>query len=78
MKKKSMLPGVQDDVQTPEYLAKEAPCVPMVQADAQAIVERIEEVLQVSPEYLAKAEAIHVSLVPVITTRVDITIIPKR
>jgi len=48
------------------------------QADVSALAERIGEVLQASPEALAKVEAVHISLVPVIATRVDITIIPKR
>lgn len=58
---------------------KENSHVPKVSlADVSALAERIGEVLQASPEALAKVEAVHISLVPVIATRVDITIIPKR
>ncbi|WMW64644.1 MULTISPECIES: hypothetical protein [Nitratidesulfovibrio] len=58
---------------------KEEFYVPMVsQDDVSALAERIREALHTSPEDLAQVEAIQISLVPVIATRMDITIIPKR
>jgi len=42
------------------------------QTDVRALVERIEEVLQIPPKSLEKVEAIQVTL-----TRLDVTIIPK-
>lgn len=54
----------------------QAPKIPQI--DVNVLVARVKEVLEASPESLAKAEEIQVSLVPVIATRIDITIIPKR
>jgi len=49
-------------------------CVPMFsQDDLNALAARIKEVVETSPESLAKVEEVHVSL-----TRLDVTIIPKR
>lgn len=58
---------------------KEEQQVPKIsKIDLNVLAARVKEVLEASPESLAKVEEIQVSLVPVIATRIDITIIPKR
>jgi len=53
---------------------KEEQQVPKIpQIDLNVLAARVKEVLEASPESLAKVEEIQVSL-----TRLDITIIPKR
>lgn len=49
-------------------------CVPIFPPDdLNALAARIKEVVETSPESLAKVEEVHISL-----TRLDVTIIPKR
>lgn len=48
------------------------------QVCADALAQRISEVLSASPDSLAKVKEINISVVPVIAHRVDITIIPKN
>jgi hypothetical protein len=48
------------------------------QVGADALAQRISEVLSASPDSLAKVKEINISVVPVIAHRVDITIIPKN
>ena len=55
-------------------LKKKDVCVPMFsQDDLNALAARIKEVVETSPESLAKVEEVQISL-----TRLDVTIIPKR
>jgi hypothetical protein len=45
---------------------------------ADALVQRIGEVLSASPGSLAKVKEINISAVPVITYRIDVTIVPEK
>lgn len=53
--------------------------IPVIyQAGADALAQRISEVLSASPESLAKVKEITVSAVPVIAYRFDIAVIPEK
>jgi hypothetical protein len=48
------------------------------QVGADALAQRISEVLSASPDSLAKVKEINISVEPVIAHRIVITIIPKN
>ena len=46
--------------------------------DAQRIIQEIVKALSVSPDTLAKIKEFKISIVPVVTYQVDITIVPEK